>query len=327
MTDGMQLDWIKLLTDIFEDRKMLKLRQMPEGRSLQLIWLHMLVEAGKTNDQGWIYLTEDAPYTIHDFSKMFDEPANMIEIGLKMFERFGMIEIDVLGRICITNWFKHQNVESHESIKERDKERKQVYRKAKALEKQLLDAGQSKKAVALLLRGKDGKFDRAKIEAIDSHVSLVPGQSQDVSQDVPRIERELELELEKDIKIKNIDHRPAKKPQIDDQCASSFDLFWDKYPNKKGKSKAWGKWQTYYRNGEIDIDAILASIDDYISFVEFQRNQRNFDMQFMHGVTYVNGKNWESDWTIPTTSGLKKETASDDDDPIAQLLKRVNPLP
>lgn len=283
------------------------LRRQPEGRSLQLIWLHLLVEAGKTNDQGWVYLTPDTPYTALDLADNFNEPVNFIEIALRFFVRLDMIDIDANGRILIRNWDVHQSVELHETYKERERRRKAEWRKKRAVTL-LLEAGDD-----------DGKDDS------DTMSRTLSRTKQGHVPDCPRLDRELDLDLEKDIKIKNVDHRPAKKQQIDAQCASSFNSFWEKYPNKKGKSKAWSKWQAYYKNGEINIDAILASVDDYIRFVEYQHNQRGFDMQYMHGVTYVNGKHWESDWSIPTIGTSRtREVVSDDDDPIAQLLQRVD---
>ena len=48
---------------MFDNRKIRHLRKLPEGNSIVLIWVMLLAMAGKCNDHGKIYLTENIPYT------------------------------------------------------------------------------------------------------------------------------------------------------------------------------------------------------------------------------------------------------------------------
>lgn len=122
--------WIKVITDIFEDEKIKLIKSMPEGRTLVLIWFQLLVQAGKTNASGWIYLSEGCGYTPAMLSTLFNEPQHMIELGLKLFSTkpFEMIEITDDGLIYIPNWEKHQNVESMDKIREQQRLRKSKQR-------------------------------------------------------------------------------------------------------------------------------------------------------------------------------------------------------
>lgn len=311
-------DWIKIMTNIFEDRKILSIRALPEGRSLVLIWLHLLVEAGKTNDGGWIYLKADRGYTIHEFAKNFDESAQIIEVAIRVFESYEMIEIDKYNRVYIVNWFKHQSVEALEDIKEKSREQKAQYRRANALAQMLIDDGHSRKEVEQMMKT-GGKYDYKKIEALQGHLALihnVRGHVRDVSGNVRTTD--IDLELEKD-SLNTLAQRPAKSAQIGARSVEDFQRFWTLYPNKKGKDRALKKWQGYYRAGKIDIDAVIAGTEAYIRYIDWQRyTRKDFSENFVkHGDTFVNNKGWEDDWTIPTTNTRRNNfVTSDDPDPL-----------
>lgn len=129
------IKWIKVITDIFEDEKVKLIKSMPEGRTLVLLWFQLLIQAGKTNAAGWIYLSEGCAYTPAMLATLFNETQQMVELALKLFSTkpFDMIEITDDGLIYIPNWEKHQNVESMDKIREKER-----LRKAKQREKQKL---------------------------------------------------------------------------------------------------------------------------------------------------------------------------------------------
>lgn len=49
--------WIKLSTDMFDNRKIRYIRSLPEGDKMALIWIQLLVQAGKCNANGHIFLS------------------------------------------------------------------------------------------------------------------------------------------------------------------------------------------------------------------------------------------------------------------------------
>lgn len=126
--------WFKVLTDIFADEKIKIIQSMPEGDSLLVMWFKVLSQAGKTNDGGYIYLRKEIPYTAAMLATLFNKQQQLVEVALKVFEQFGMIDIDDNGYIFVTNWERHQNIDKLNQIKEKTNLRVQKHREKKKLE-------------------------------------------------------------------------------------------------------------------------------------------------------------------------------------------------
>ena len=58
-----EVQWIKIYIDMFDKRKIKKVRRLPAGNDLLLIWIMLLAMAGKCNAGGMIYITENVPFT------------------------------------------------------------------------------------------------------------------------------------------------------------------------------------------------------------------------------------------------------------------------
>ena len=129
------IQWIKLDTNIFDNRKIRQIECMPDGDAMIVIWLKLLVLAGNINDGGCVYFTKDIPFTDQLLANQFNRPIATIQLALTTFERFGMIEI-VDNVILVSNWERYQNIEGMERI--RAQTRKRV---ARHREKQKLLAG------------------------------------------------------------------------------------------------------------------------------------------------------------------------------------------
>lgn len=126
--------WIKISTSIFDDEKIQLIEAMPDADTVLVIWLKLLVQAGKVNHAGEIHMEEGIPYTDEMLSTIFRRPLNSVRLALQIFQKFKMIEI-VDGNIGIVNWNKHQNVDGMEKIKEQWKLASWKYRnKDKQLE-------------------------------------------------------------------------------------------------------------------------------------------------------------------------------------------------
>lgn len=125
--------WIKLATNIFDNRKIKQIERMPEGDALIVIWLKLLVLAGNVNDSGAVYFTRDIPYTDQLLATEFGRPLNIIQLALETFRRFGMIDI-VEDVIHISNWEKYQNVDRMAEIREYNRLAQQRSRERKRLE-------------------------------------------------------------------------------------------------------------------------------------------------------------------------------------------------
>lgn len=128
------IKWIKLSTSMFDDEKIRIIEQMPDSDTILVIWIKLLSQAGKTNASGYIYLSENIPYTEEMLATIFNRPVSTVRLALKTFEQFGMISIDNDHFIAISNWEKHQNIEGMEKIRKQTRERVQRHREKKKLE-------------------------------------------------------------------------------------------------------------------------------------------------------------------------------------------------
>lgn len=122
-----EVKWIKLDSGLFSNRKIRQIEKMPRGDSLIVIWVKLLVLAGKVNDGGMIYVTEGVPYTDQQLATELDRPVSVVKKALEVFRAFGMIT-DECGFIRVTNWDKYQDLDGLERIREQNRERKKKQR-------------------------------------------------------------------------------------------------------------------------------------------------------------------------------------------------------
>lgn len=132
-----EVKWIKIVTDVFDDEKILMIESMPEADGLIVIWFKLLCLAGKQNNSG-VFQMGQMPYTDEMFSTIFRRPLNTVRLALKTFEQFGMIEI-VNNTVTIPNWGKHQNIDQIEAKTAYMKSYMRAYRE----KQKLISSGES----------------------------------------------------------------------------------------------------------------------------------------------------------------------------------------
>lgn len=125
-----EVQWIKIVTDIFDNRKIKQIEHMPEADAILVIWFKLLCLAGNINESGLLLITKDIPYTEEMLANEFKRPLNTVRLALGTFQRFGMIEIvdDVMG---VSNWEKYQNEDKLKELREKNKERQARFRAKK----------------------------------------------------------------------------------------------------------------------------------------------------------------------------------------------------
>ena len=116
-----EVKWIKIVTDIFDDEKILLIESMPDADAIIVIWFKLLCLAGKQNNDGVLIMNNRIPYNDEMLAHIFRRPLNTVRLALKTFEQYGMIEI-VNNTITIPNWSKHQQLDSLEKKRERQRE-------------------------------------------------------------------------------------------------------------------------------------------------------------------------------------------------------------
>ena len=134
---------------MFDDEKIKLIESMPDKDAILVIWIKLLIQAGRSNASGYIMLNENIPYTDEMLSTLFDRPLNTIRLALKTFKDFGMIDIDEEDRIFINNWDKHQNIEGLNKIREQRRLRQEKHRK----KKKLLEEGKTGNVTVTLSNG------------------------------------------------------------------------------------------------------------------------------------------------------------------------------
>lgn len=126
-----EVKWIKITTDMFDNRKIKAIRRLPEGNNIILIWVMLLSLAGRCNASGMIFLTENIPYTNKMLADELGFEESIICIALDTLERFGMITRDEGLLISVNNWDEYQNVDGMERIREQTRKRVSEYRERK----------------------------------------------------------------------------------------------------------------------------------------------------------------------------------------------------
>lgn len=123
-----EVKWIKITTDMFENRKIRHLRKLPDGNNIVLIWVMLLSLAGKCNAGGMIFLTENIPYTPKMLADELDFEENTVILALDALESLGMIRRD--GFLVIEDWAAHQNLEGLDKIRDQTRKRVAKYRES-----------------------------------------------------------------------------------------------------------------------------------------------------------------------------------------------------
>lgn len=122
-----EVKWIKMETNIWDNRKIVQIESLPDGDTIIVIWLKLLCLAGTTNDSGMVYFTKEIPYTEQMLATLFNRPLATIQFALKVFQEFEMISI-IDDFLQISNWKKYQNIEGMDKIREQNRIRKQNQR-------------------------------------------------------------------------------------------------------------------------------------------------------------------------------------------------------
>lgn len=128
-----EIHWVKLSTQMFDDRKIKQIRKLPSGNEICLLWIELITLAGRTNDNGCIYLAEDIPYNEEMLATETGHDIQIVKLALATFKKLHMIDILDNDRIALVNWSKHQNVEGMERVRMLTRERTRKTREKQKL--------------------------------------------------------------------------------------------------------------------------------------------------------------------------------------------------
>ncbi len=162
------MDWIKIMCNILDHRKIKMIRKGPEGNTLVLLWLLMLAEAGKCNRGGYLMVSDSLPYSAETLSMVTDILLPTVQLGLAIFAELDMIDSKDAA-IFIKNWGKYQSEDKLEARREKDRIRQQKHRE--------------KEREKLLALPPPDEVSR------DSHVSLSRDVTQENRQEQSRVDK------------------------------------------------------------------------------------------------------------------------------------------
>jgi uncharacterized phage protein (TIGR02220 family)/predicted phage replisome organizer len=124
--------WIKITTDMFDNRKVKHLRRLPDGNNIVLIWVMLLTMAGRCNANGMVFLTENIPYTPKMLADELDFEENTVILALQALENLNMIVTDS-GFFAIAGWQEYQNIDGMDKIREQNRIRQANFKQRQKL--------------------------------------------------------------------------------------------------------------------------------------------------------------------------------------------------
>ena len=127
-----EVKWVKLTTDMFDNRKIKHLRKLPDGNNIVLIWVMLLTMAGRCNASGMIFLTENIPYTPKMLADELGFEENTVILALQALENLDMIVTDN-GFFAIAGWEEYQNIEGMDKLREQNRIRQAKYKEKQKL--------------------------------------------------------------------------------------------------------------------------------------------------------------------------------------------------
>ncbi len=122
-----QVQWLKVYTDIFDNEKMKKLLRNRDGDTYFRVWIQLLTLAAKSNQHGAILLGENIPMSKDDLAKVMHKTLNKLEKIIQDLYELDMIIIEK-ETICIKNWDMYQSADELEKLRESNRRRQQKYR-------------------------------------------------------------------------------------------------------------------------------------------------------------------------------------------------------
>ena len=124
--------WIKLTTDMFDNRKIKHLRRLPDGNNIVLLWVMLLTMAGRCNAGGMIFLTENIPYTTKMLADELGFEENTVILGIEALGQLNMV-VTNNGHFTIAGWEEYQNTDKLAEMQEKHRMRQAKYREKQKL--------------------------------------------------------------------------------------------------------------------------------------------------------------------------------------------------
>ena len=130
-----QVGWIKISTDIFSNRKIKILLKEKDGDTYFRLWIQILTIAGECNRNGGLYISDNVPFKIEDFTNIIGKSSKTFTKVFRKFIDLGML-IYKDNTYFVKNWNKYQSIENYEKYQMQNRERQKRYREKLKSEKE-----------------------------------------------------------------------------------------------------------------------------------------------------------------------------------------------
>lgn len=304
-----EIQWIKLSTDLFSNRKIRQLERSADGAEITLIWVKLLCLAGIVNDRGQVYIAEDIPYTPELLAAEVGCTDEVAARALELFERFDMAKKNENGHIYICDWERHQNSEALDKMHQKHREAQaRYYRKQK--EKSSLtsaltsaDAPKEKDKEKEKEKNKENEKSRCAATAPEGEApsSFTEKLSDDSSSAVSQSAHLQSTGEYRSAASESAYPQSAEEGFTEAGYTPEFEKFWKTYPVKTAKRKCFEIWQ---------LKKLGDKTEQIISAVEKQKKtspwKKDGGRYIPNPQTYLTGDRWE-DMQPGTDTGLQSD--------------------
>ena len=121
------IQWFKVESNIFSNRKIQIILKLPYGDTYFRVWIQLIALAVECSNEGRLEIGENNPMTIQNFSKIMGKSYKKIEKILNKFVELEML-IKEGETFLIKNWNVYQSIDKCEKIREQGRERQRKHR-------------------------------------------------------------------------------------------------------------------------------------------------------------------------------------------------------
>ena len=178
--------WIKIFIDIFNNRKIRMIESMSNGDAIIVIWFKLLCLAGEINEGGLVTFDKQTPYTNQMLAIQFGKKVDVITEALNLFVKFKMIDIED-GFIWILNWEKYQSLDKIEHQKKLAYDRVKRYRERQKIASKSNDKNACNVSETLQIT-ESNAIELDKEEDIDSSINTTTTKKEKSSSSKPTLD-------------------------------------------------------------------------------------------------------------------------------------------
>jgi len=283
-----EVKWIKVVTELFDDDKIILIQSMKQGDSILLIWIQLLCLAGKQNNRGRFELN-GIPCSVAMLATLFRRPVGLVRTAIDTFLTFGLLTQEN-GVFVVTNWSKHQSLDSLERSKEQSRKRVENYRSRQQVQSDCNVTSNANVTLSNVTSNVTRNGDVTQCNVTSN------GDVTQCNADRIRIrirDRDIDKELYKEIPKKgetdlvqdelardsNVDENedenrdtPPKKPS---RLEVEFSEIWELYPRREGRKPALSAYVRSRRSGTT-FEEVRSGVERFAASVQRKRTEPQY---------------------------------------------------